>query len=163
METTMLIIVLILLIFLSFITYLIGHKLNIQKTKSENLTNDNRLKAESIERHLKEKMEMQQEYNVHLTNLRKRVADLELEVSKSNREYRAQENTIEVIAKDCDDLREIITRKDETIARYVAEINGNKKKPYVFDESKAPKTKSKTKQQVAAAKRLRDENGKFVN
>jgi chromosome segregation ATPase len=134
-----------------------------KKDEFDHIKNDNRLKALSIERHLKEKIEMQQEYNVHLTNLRKRVSELELEVSKSNREYRAQENTIQVIVKDCDDLREMVTRKDETIARYVAEINGNKKKPYVFDESKAPKTKSKTKQQVAAAKRLRDENGKFVN
>jgi hypothetical protein len=96
--------------------------LSDEKLRRAGLTNDNRLKAESIERHLKEKMEMQQEYNIHLTNLRKRVADLELEVSKSNREYRAQENTIQVIVKDCDDLREIIKRKDETIARYVTEI-----------------------------------------
>jgi chromosome segregation ATPase len=106
------------------VCYAIYLKQELFNTKAESdvLTNDNRLKAESIERHLKEKMEMQQEYNIHLTNLRKRVADLELEVSKSNREYRAQENTIQVIVKDCDDLREIIKRKDETIARYVTEI-----------------------------------------
>jgi hypothetical protein len=139
------------------ICYAIYIKQELFNTKAESdvLTNDNRLKALSIERHLKEKIEKQLEYNSHLMNLRKRVTDLELEVSKSNREYRAQENTIEVIVKDCDDLREIIKRKDETIARYVAEINGNKKKPYHFDESKS-------KQQIVASKKLRNEKGQFA-
>ena len=151
---------------MAVIAYLIN-KVKSEQAKSENLTNDNRLKALSIERHLKEKMEMQQEYNSHLMNLRKRVSDLELEVSKSNRDFKVLEENYEskdaIFRKaelDLFDLREIIKRKDETIARYVAEINGNKKKPYHFDESKAPKSKSK--QQIVAAKKLRNEKGQFA-
>ncbi len=151
------------------VCYAIYIKQELFNTKAESdvLTNDNRLKALSIERHLKEKMETQQEYNVHLTNLRKRVADLELEVSKSNRDFKVLEENYEskdaIFRKaelDLFELREMVTRKDETIARYVAEINGNKKKPYIFDESKAPKSKSK--QQIVAAKKLRNEKGQFA-
>ena len=234
------------------ICYAIYLKQELFNTKAESdvLTNDNRLKALSIERHLKHKIEMQQEYNSHLMNLRKRVSELELEVSKSNREFKVLENNYEDLDKVNEDLRVILNRRDETIARYVAEIEklkpketdkyvafpegyvmkkgtrvvclteinnvkkGTKgtvsensshsyidwdngqyrcpdktaielnsgmplfsycvaplnpkdhpnykapKKPYVFDESKAPKSKSK--QQIVAAKKLRNEKGQFA-
>jgi uncharacterized coiled-coil protein SlyX len=123
----------------------------------ENLEKDNKLKSLSIEKHLNEKMEMQANYSTFSVDKQNKIKELE-------KEAELNESTIRVLSKDITDLREIITRKDETIARYKAEIeklnSPSKKKPYKFDESKAPKTKSKA--QIAAAKRLRTPEGKFA-
>jgi predicted Holliday junction resolvase-like endonuclease len=73
---------------------------------------------------------------------------VEEKLSLKQKEYDIRENAWEQTKKsfldkvaELKDLREIITRKDETIARYKAELdklnNPSKKPPYHFDESKA--------------------------
>jgi predicted RNase H-like nuclease (RuvC/YqgF family) len=135
-------------------------ELSTSKTIADNLTNDNRFKATAIERYLKEKMELQANYAKESVDLMNRVNDVEQANQAMLNDYNG---TVQMLEKDIDDLRAIITRKDETISRYKAEIdklnNPRKKKPYHFDESKAPKSKSKAS--IEAAKKLRNEKCQF--